>query len=135
MEKDNYRDYVVEAMRYYAICGCPSEDDLRKLKNVLPEEGIASYYDLLAVQHMLYRLGREEYGPRAVECVKRVYIKKTTSRQDISTRVSIAAMELSVCETWIYKALRRARILVALERGLRVNDEADVIVEDLIRQK
>ena len=127
MKKDNYRDYVVEAMRYYAACDCPDEDALKKIRSVLPPDGTACYRDLEAVQRMLYRLRNEEYGQPGVRCVEIVYLSSpshTPSRGEVAKRVNIASSELSMCESSVYKALRRARTLVALERGLRVDERS-----------
>lgn len=127
MKKDNYRDYVVDAMRYYAMCKKPDEATLRRLRNVLPPDDTACYRDLEAVQHMLKRLESEEYGRAGVRCVEIVYFaspSRALSRNDITLRVCRAASELSICETNVYRALRRARTLVAIERGLRVDDRS-----------
>ena len=32
MNKDNYRDYVADAYRYYALCGMPDAGELRRLR-------------------------------------------------------------------------------------------------------
>ena len=130
MKKDNYRDYVVEAMRYYAACDRPNADALIRLRRTLPAEGTACYRDLEAVEHMLRRLESEEYGRNGVRCVEMVYFASPTntpSRSDISRRVSLASSELCICESQVYKALRRARTLVALERGLRVDERSLLI--------
>ena len=122
MYKDNYHDYVVGAMRCYALCGCPSEEELMRRRSVLPEE---KYYDLMAVERMLYRLGREEYGHLGVRCVETVYLSSPSeilSHGEITRRVVFASREAYICETSVYKALRRARALVAMERGLRIDD-------------
>lgn len=127
MKKDNYHDYVVDAMRYYAACDRPDARSLKKLRDVLPPEGMGCYRDLRAVERMLYRLKNEEYGPTGVRCVEMVYFaapSHTPSRGEITERVSDAARELCMCEASVYKALRRARTLVALERGLRIDEES-----------
>lgn len=127
MKKDNYRDYVVEAMRYYAACEHPDAASLERLRKVLPAESTACFRDLEAVEHMLHRLKNEEYGITGVRCVEIVYFASPNhvpSRHEITDRVSAAAHELCICESTVYKALRRARTLVALERGLRVDEQS-----------
>lgn len=126
MKTNNYRDYVVEAMRYYAYCGAPGDADLRKLKDSLLKSEHSSYYDLEAVHSAMKRLESEEYGSLAVECVRMVYFVSPTkppARNEISARVSSAAKALFIGESTVYRALRRARTLVALERGLRITDD------------
>ena len=126
MKKENFTSYVADAMRYYALCGCPDAEALRELRAVLPLNGFAGFRDLEAVHNMLYRLEREEYGPAAVRCVQAVYFvdpKHEPTRKELTERVSSVSQELKIAETSVYKALRRARVLVALERGLRVSDE------------
>ena len=130
MKKDNYRDYVVEAMRYYAACDRPDAGALKKLRDALPSESTACCRDLEAVERMLYRLENEEYGRPGVRCVEIVYFtspSKTLSRGEIAKRVCRASNELCMCESSVYKALRRARTLVALERGLRVDERSLIL--------
>ena len=130
MKKDNFRDYTVDALRYYSMCGKPTSADLRRMKDVLPPGKIAALLDLEAVDHMLHRLEGEEYGMTGVLCVEMVYFaspSRTASRSQITERVKNAAKALCVCESSVYRALRRARILFAIERGLRL-DEPELII-------
>lgn len=130
MKKDNFRDYTVDALRYYSMCGKPNSAELRRMKDVLPPGRLAALLDLEAVDHMLHRLEGEEYGITAVHCVEMVYFvspSRIASRSQISERVKNAAKALCVGESSVYRALRRARTLFAIERGLRL-DEPELII-------
>ena len=130
MKKDNYRDYTVDALRYYSMCGKPDSSELRKMKDILPPGRLAALLDLEAVEHMLHRLEGEEYGKTGVLCVEMVYFASPThaaTRSQISERVKNAAQALCVGESSVYRALRRARVLFAIERGLRLDDKELVI--------
>lgn len=135
IKKDNYRDYVVEAMRFYALCGRPNETELRKIKAQLSDKD-GRYRDLQAVYNMLYRLGREEYGPDGVSCVEKVYFahpERRILRNEITERITIVADELCIYESKVYNALRRARVLVAQELQLRT-DEDYLFIRGIIKR-
>ena len=125
MRKTNYRDYVVEAMQYYARCGKPNETCIRKLRFTANPKEEPNIRDLEAVERALRRLGSEEYGERGAKAVQMVYfVSPHTSlkRNDITERVHGAAGALHTCESMVYASLRRMRDLVAEERGLRCNE-------------
>ena len=125
MNKNNYRDYVTEAYRYYAMCGKPNAAELRQVSAMLPAGCKASIADLDAVTRVLERLETEEDPDLMKQCLDIVYFtdpKRVPGRGIVSNRLDFAAMELSVSEATVYRALRRLRLLLALERGLRVED-------------
>ncbi len=126
MKKDNYRDYVCEAYRYYAQCGCPDSEQLRQLRLNANEWQRANVSDLEAVYRVIQRLRSEPDGWLARQCLERVYLhpsQSAFSRGSISQRVALAARELSISESVVYRILRRLRLLLALERGLRIDDK------------
>ena len=86
--------------------------------------------DLEAVRHMLDRLKSEENGPISVRCVEAVYLSdpnRIRSRGEITIRVRKVARDLGICTSYVYKALRRARCIVAEERNLRPDDDTSLI--------
>jgi len=125
MNKDNYRDYVTEAYRYYALCGMPDGAELRQVRMALPQNCRGGVADLEAVVSVLERLEKEPEGEMMKRCLEMVYFadpKRTASRGALSSRVDHAAMELCVSESTVYRILRRLRLLLAIERGLRVEE-------------
>ena len=124
-QKKNYDNYAIAAMYYYAQCGCPNANVINQQKS-FGNIDKRSLSDLEAVCRMLSRLKEDEdYEEMGVRCVEIVYLNnpsKLFSRGVIAERVRFAAGELFISEATVYKVLRQARRLVAIERGLRVND-------------
>lgn len=133
MNKDNYRDYVTEAYRYYAMCGKPRSRELSQVRSVLPSNSQGAIADLEAVTRVLERLEYEEDPELMKRCLDIVYFtdpRHYPGRGVLSARVNYAAMELSVSESTVYRVLRRLRLLLAIERGLRVEEsELKLLVE------
>lgn len=125
MKKDNFRDYVCEAFRYYAQCGCPDSDQLKKLRLNANEWQRGGISDLEAVYRVIKRLKGEPDGWIAIKCLELVYFTQPSappSRGSIMQRVAVASSELCMSEAGIYRILRRLRMMLALERGLRIDD-------------
>lgn len=138
MNKNNYRDYVTEAYRYYAMCGKPDSAALRQVRTVLPPNCRGSIADLEAVARVLDRLEYEEESELMKQCLDMVYFadpRRTPGRGVISSRVGCAAVELSVSESTVYRILRRLRLLLAVERGLRVEESELKLLFERVRDK
>lgn len=128
MNKDNYRDYVADAYRYFALCGKPDVNELRRLRTALPQNYRGGLTDLEAVRRVLGRLDFEPNADDWHRCLEIVYFshpRRSPTRGALTDRVRMAAMELCVSESTVYRMLRRLRTLLALERGLRI-DEREV---------
>ncbi len=136
MNKDNYRDYVTEAFRYYAMCGRPCAADIRKVRTVLPPNCRGGVADLEAVSRTIERLAYEKDGQLMRRTLETVYFadpRHFASRGEISRRVGKASMELCVSEATVYRMMRRLRLLMAIERGLRVDEDELVLMFDRTR--
>lgn len=125
MNKDNYRDYVADAYRYFAQCGKPNNSELRQLRTALPNGYRGGLSDLEAVSRVLERLALEPDGETWVRCLDIVYFshpRRSPTRGALTERVRIAALSLAVSEATVYRMLRRLRTLLAMERGLRIDE-------------
>lgn len=128
MNKDNYRDYVADAYRYYALCGKPDAAKLRKLRTAQSHDYKGGMADLEAVVRVLERLDYEQDADIWKRCLDIVYFanpKHSADRGALTDRVRFASIELCISESTVYRMLRRLRLLLAMERGLRV-DEREV---------
>ena len=151
MKKDNIRDYATEAFRYYAACGRKSSVEcMQQVKELIYEqtsreiirtgsgthsdstaylamaaddascEMAAEFLDIMAVEKTLMQLN--EYQRAAVEIVYFADAKMELQKGDISKRVHKAGLSIAASEQSIYKWLRKARVIFAHERGLRITD-------------
>lgn len=126
MKKDNYRDYAAEAYRYYALCGKPDSDRLRKMRLNMNEWQRAALGDLEAVYRVIQKLHTEPDGRMTMRCLELIYFQNPNSacgKGSITERVAHTASELCISESSIYRTLKRLRLYFALERGLRTDDE------------
>ena len=125
MNKDNYRDYVADAYRYYALCGKPDAGELRRLRTSQTNNYKGGMADLEAVLRVLERLDYEQDAGIMKRCLEIVYFanpRHSASRGALTDRVRFASMELCISESTVYRMLRRLRLLLAMERGLRVDE-------------
>jgi|GEM_PF-1500027 len=125
MNRDNYRDYVTDAYRYYALCGKPERSELRRLRTSGCHDYNGGVADLEAVVRVLERLDFEQDSRMWKRCLDIVYFsnpRHSPTRGALTDRVRYAAMELCVSESTVYRMLRRLRLLLAMERGLRVDE-------------
>lgn len=126
MKKDNYRDYAAEAYRYYALCGRPDSDRLRKMRLNVSEWQRAALGDLEAVYRVMEKLKTDPEGWITMRCLELIYFqqpKASYSKGAVSERVSLTAAELCISESSVYRIMKRLRLHFALERGLRTDDE------------
>lgn len=125
MNKDNYRDYVSDAYRYYALCGKPDQNELRALRSSQAQSYRGGIADLEAVARVLERLELEQDAQIWKRCLDIVYFsdpRHAPNRGTLTDRVRFAAMELCISESTVYRMMRRLRMLLAMERGLRVDE-------------
>ena len=147
--KDYLRDYATEAFRFYARCGKPTYEEMRKSiynaalqssrrelqgirtgfgdptgqavinANAAVDEMEGQLLDILAVENALQQLRLEIY--KAVDIVYFTDAKFDLERGDIEDRVHVAELEIPASRAQIYRWLKRARVVFARERGLRLS--------------
>lgn len=125
MKKDNYYDYVTEAFRYYAYCGKPKSKELRELRTQGAKAGCGKLSDLEAVLRTVERLQTEPDGVQSLSCLEMVYFEKPShypKRSELTQRIENASLALGLSVSSINRRLRRIRMLMAIERGLRIED-------------
>jgi len=147
--KDYTRDYATAAFRFYALNNMTAEEYKQKIYNLALEEykqkqkgsgiscpteaaviraeqavdeKLAEIADIEAVQKTLDELRvRHEYD--IINAISIVYFKdpkEDFNRGDIQSRVHQAELNIPASERQIYRWLRKARKLFALNRGLRI---------------
>ena len=145
--KDHLRDYATEAFRYYARCGRPTYEEMKRaIYNMVYEssrrdltrvKGVSNptqqavikaeaavdakmgeLLDILAVESAL-RLMRPEWK-RAVEIAYFAEAQYELERGEIKNRVTKAEIEIPASCRQVYRWLKKARELFAVERGLRL---------------
>lgn len=107
MIKDNYRDYAVEAFRFYA--GIDGDEELCKSE--------AEMLDVRAVAECLDELDPTERG--VLEFIYMQEPNNKMARNDISLRVQNASFKYNMSVSFVYRVLREARLSFAIKRGLR----------------
>jgi len=147
--KDHIRDYATEAFRFYKSTGGaepyknklrddslirsektgksggiskPTEAQVIRAQNAV-DEAVAAIADLEAVARTLDILGGMRNGREILAAVRIVYFteaEKPLSKGDISIRVHKASLHIPLGERSVYRYLLKARIIFAIERGLRL---------------
>lgn len=147
--KDYLRDYCTEAFRFYACNGMSADKYKQKIYDEALEqqkrlegksgigspteaaiiraeaavdEKLAEIKDMEAVEMTLAELHARAM-PYIVQAIKIVYFNdagKELEPGDISLRVHAAELDIPASESSIYRYLRKARILFAEHRGLRI---------------
>lgn len=112
MKKEESRDYITAAFRYYAAVKAGKAE----IKTI-PEEK-----DFNAVQKTLELLacGGRQYIVDAVKAVYFVDCQKPLSKQTIALRVRRFAITMPADERTVYRWLREARWICMSVRGLRL---------------
>ena len=143
MKKDHLRDYATEAFRFYAKSGGKEKyiknliEDLERKKGsgmcspteaalISKEEAIADktaeLADIEAVDKVLHAL--DDRGHRVIiQVIEYVYFAdcwRDIERGDISSRVHHAELHRPASTASIYRWLKKARRMLAMERGLRL---------------
>ena len=102
--------------------GKPTEQALLAAEGAL-EKRAAELNDLLAVENTLFILEKQGRRHDIISAVEAVYFAdahKDLGRGDISARVRRASLFIPAGEATVYRHLRYARRLFAIERGLRL---------------
>jgi hypothetical protein len=104
--------------------GSPTESALLEAEKAVNDK-IAEVKDMEAIEITLKQLEVMRYGSgrSIVQAIEFVYFKnsdKELIKGDIHNRVCIAETEIHLSERSIYRGLRQARDIFALERGLRI---------------
>ena len=127
MKKTNFRDYAVQAFRYYALCGRPTADQLHTLRNQAPEDMRGALEDLEAVHRVITHLRTAELdGAIKLKTLEIVYMSnpwRYPGRNELTERARAASSTLYTSESQVYRHLHRIRELLARERGLRLSDD------------
>jgi len=147
LQKDHIRDYATEAFRLYKrenglkgyanklksladakekASGCsgvskPTESAVIHLEKLI-EERASEIADLQAVENVLYMLGINDKPDisKAIEYVYFVDADKPILKGDIQDRVQQLELKEYINVRTAYRALKYARNLFAVERGLRI---------------
>lgn len=149
--KDYLRDYCTEAFRFYACngmnadkykqkiydealeqqkrmeksCGisCPTEAAIIRAENAVDEK-LAEIKDMEAVEMTIAELEAAGRNHDIVQAIKIVYFQdagKELEPGDISLRVHAAELDIPASERSVYRYLKKARMMFAEHRGLRIN--------------
>lgn len=132
MRKDNYHDYAAEAFRYYALCGKPAPERLRRLRTTAPSGRRGALGDLEAVGRVVDRLENMPDGERELVCLDRIYFahpRSTPGRGVMTERAQSTALELNISLANVYRTMHTLRHLFAVERGLRITDDSSQWME------
>lgn len=152
MQKDNIRDYAIEAFRYYARCGKVTAEEIKKriYDEIYAQSSREQYsrgttsvysdstaYAILQAEQKVSDLKAEIEDILAVEktiaqvdkevldVIELVYFAdpdKAIGKGEISNRVHKAEIKIYASERSIYMWLKKARLIFARERGLRYKD-------------
>lgn len=153
IKKCNIRDYATSAFRFYAAMGKISAETIkRKIKDIIYTEAKREYFkfgakgghsdcvayaleraereidgfaseinDIIAVENTLKRCDAETR--KAIEIVYFTDAVEPLKKNDISDRVHKAELTIPMSERQVYYSLKKARLIFAEERGLRIEDE------------
>lgn len=104
--------------------GSPTEAMVIEAENMLSFK-IAEIKDMEAVEATIRRLEsmRFSQGRAIIQAIEIVYFKnpyKELVKGQLTERVSIAVDNIPASESFIYRGLRKARDIFAIERGLRI---------------
>lgn len=153
--KDYLRDYTTEAFRFYArngksaemfkraiylealanecknetgssVISKPTEAAIMRAENAVNDK-ISEIYDMEAVDQVIAEL-KVNYKNEIAEAINIVYFTNPNNqlkKGDIQERVVQASMNVGLSEASIYRGLKKARILFAKRRGLRVEIKED----------
>lgn len=116
--KSNYRDYATAAFRYWAMAGCPTEDEVKRYAS----RGRGAMADLLACARCMVEW--QEKKPWYADAVKAVYLAepgRVLGRGDISALVVKFSLAYPASERSVYGWLYAACRDFADKRGLRVD--------------
>lgn len=104
--------------------GSPTEAMMIEAENMISFK-MAEIKDMEAVESTLRQLEsmRFNQGTAIIQAIEIVYFKdpyKELVKGQLTERVSIAVDNIPASESFIYRSLRKARDIFAIERGLRI---------------
>jgi hypothetical protein len=144
VRRDHVRDYATEAFRFYAKVGGTKKyiddlvaDEKRQkgsgvanpteaaliIKERILAERAAEFADLEAVEKTMHIISTLGSGKEMRQAVEMVYFERCWEelrRGDIQDRVHKAELTIPASERSIYYWLKKARLIFAKERGLRL---------------
>ncbi len=113
MRKDNCRDYIIAAFRFYAQNDEPSREQIELMQLTAPER-----LDLLAVSTTMSNLDDDR-----IKAVRDIYFYNSTAslhKNEISKRVTKFALTNHCNEVTVWRWLKSARWICARNRGLNI---------------
>lgn len=113
MRKDNCRDYIVAAFRFYAQNGEPCIEQIELMQLTAAER-----FDLNAVSTTMSNLDEEH-----IKAVRDIYFYNSTAnlhKNEISKRVTKFALTNHCNESTVWRLLKSARWICARNRGLNI---------------
>ena len=131
MKKKHYRDYAVEAYRFWAASGGLDAFQKRiaamftRSPTVKKAQFTGAIEDLLAVERSLEILSHMKNRADIVRAIRIVYCadaQRRPGRSDIQARIHYAELTIPASEAAIYRWLRLARDTFAEQRGLHLMD-------------
>lgn len=143
MKKDNVRDYVTAAFRYWALLGCPSYDEAKGAikKSALSKargskaakayadaeinKKIGELEDVRACEEAFKALEASGRG-HVCQAVKEIYMvnpNRPIHKNELSGRVVRFSMDHYYSERQVYYFLHEACLEFAYKRGLRIEEE------------
>lgn len=117
MKKNNVRDYVISAFRYYARMGEPSETEIKNLKNISTAERL----DLSAAAAMLEKLSAQG-DVSSIAAVREIYFfepDRKLRHNELSQRVIHYALNNYTSDRTVWRSLKRATNIFIELRNLR----------------
>lgn len=104
--------------------GSPTEAMMIEAENMISSK-MAEIKDMEAVESTIKQLEtmRFNQGRAIIQAIEIIYFKdpyKELIKGQLSSRVLIAAESIPASESFIYRGLRKARDIFAIERGLRI---------------
>jgi len=139
MANNNYKHYVTEAFRFYALCGMPTENQLRALKGTFPNKFRGSLADIEAVIRTLgiIQVMEPDEADTWITVLEDVYFadpQHVPSRGEVTRRVSLVAHKLGISESTIYRILRKESEICAQQRQLRCDESCAARIRNEITQ-
>lgn len=121
LEKKYYQEALEEYQRRQQMGGTgiskPTEQAVMYAEGILRQKQ-AELWDILAVEKTLAQL--HIWEREAVEIVYFPHAQRDVRKGEMSDRVSKASIEIPAGVATVYRYLKKARMIFAYERGLRI---------------
>jgi len=122
--KDHLRDYVTAAFRFYARSGMSAENYKKQLDEEALVDKMSEIKDMEAVELTLDEIRANHMNyPGMLRVIEMVYFtdaKLPLPKGAIKDRIHKAEFDTHVSERNIYRYLKKARLMFAKNRGLRI---------------